>query len=112
MTTIIPRPERGEGSSGYLRTLKICAAVPVVDELHNLRAQSFRHGSRVLVEDETLVFNAQAVVLVILDGERTVRIRKVVGSIPIRSTILKKNHRQFGGDFSFDDNNTTDRKRI
>ena len=44
--------------------------------------------------------------------ERTVRIRKVVGSIPIRSTILKKNHRQFGGDFSFDDNNTTDRKRI
>ena len=31
--------------------------------------------------------------------ERTVRIRKVVGSIPIRSTIFKKNHRQFGGDF-------------
>ena len=45
-------------------------------------------------------------------GERTVRIRKVVGSIPIRSTIFKKNHRQFGGDFSFDHNNTTDREKI
>ena len=42
--------------------------------------------------------------------ERTVRIRKVVGSIPIRSTIFKKNHRQFGGDFSFDHNFTTDRE--
>jgi len=56
----------------YLRALKICAAVPIVDELHNLRVQSFRHGSRVLVEDETLVFNAQAVVLVILNGEADV----------------------------------------
>ena len=42
-------------------------------------------------------------------GERTVRIRKVVGSIPIRSTIFKENHRQFGGDFSFDHNFTTDK---
>ena len=41
--------------------------------------------------------------------ERTVRIRKVVGSIPIRSTIFKKNHRQIGGDFSFDHNFTTDK---
>ena len=41
--------------------------------------------------------------------ERTVRIRKVVGSIPIRSTIFKENHRQFGGDFSFDHNFTTDK---
>jgi len=56
----------------YLRTLKICAAVPVVDELHNLRVQSFRHGSSVLVEDKALIFNAQAVVLVILDGEADV----------------------------------------
>ena len=41
--------------------------------------------------------------------ERTVRIRKVVGSIPIRSTTFKENHRQFGGDFSFDHNFTTDK---
>ena len=41
--------------------------------------------------------------------ERTVRIRKVVGSIPITSTIFKENHRQFGGDFSFDHNFTTDK---
>ena len=56
----------------YLRTLKIRAAVPIVDELHNLRVQGFGHGSRVLVEDETLVFNTQAVVLVVLDGETDV----------------------------------------
>lgn len=30
----------------YLRTLKICAAVPVVDELHNLRVQGFGHLMR------------------------------------------------------------------
>ena len=41
-------------------------------------------------------------------GERTVRIRKVVGSIPIRSTILRKITAKFGGDFSFDHRNTTD----
>ena len=56
----------------YLRTLKIRAAVPVVDELHDLRVQSFRQGSRVFVEDKALIFNAQAVVLVILDGEADV----------------------------------------
>ena len=44
----------------YLRTLKICAAVPIVDELHNLRVQGFGHGSRVLVEDKALIFNVQA----------------------------------------------------
>ena len=41
--------------------------------------------------------------------ERTVRIRKVVGSIPIRSTILRKITAKFGGDFSFDHNFTTDK---
>ena len=56
----------------YLRTLKICAAVPVVDELHDLRVQSFGHGSRVLVENKALIFNAQTVVLVILNGEADV----------------------------------------
>ena len=56
----------------YLRTLKICAAVPVVDELHDLRVQSFGHGSRVLVENKALIFNAQTVVLVVLDGEADV----------------------------------------
>ena len=56
----------------YLRTLKIRAAVPVVDELRDLRVQSFRQGSRVFVEDKALIFNAQAVVLVILDGEADV----------------------------------------
>ena len=44
-------------------------------------------------------------------GERTVRIRKVVGSIPIGSTIFKKDHRQIGGDLSFDHNFTTDREK-
>ena len=56
----------------YLRTLKIRAAVPVVDELHDLRVQGFGHGSCVFVEDKALIFNAQAVVLVILDGEADV----------------------------------------
>ena len=56
----------------YLRTLKIRAAVPVVDELHDLRVQGFGHGSRVLVEDKALIFNAQAIVLVVLDGEADV----------------------------------------
>ena len=56
----------------YLRTLKIRAAVSVVDELRDLRVQGFGHGSRVLVEDKALIFNAQAVVLVILDGEADV----------------------------------------
>ena len=56
----------------YLRTLKIRAAVSVVDELRDLRVQGFRQGSRVFVEDKALIFNAQAVVLVILDGEADV----------------------------------------
>ena len=56
----------------YLRTLKISAAISVVDELRDLRVQSFGHGSRVFVEDKALIFNAQAVVLVILDGEADV----------------------------------------
>ena len=56
----------------YLRTLKICTAVPIVDELRDLRVQGFGHGSRIFVEDKALIFNAQAVVLVILDGEADV----------------------------------------
>ena len=56
----------------HLRTLKIRAAVPVVDELRDLRVQGFGHGSRIFVEDKALIFNAQAVVLVILDGEADV----------------------------------------
>ena len=53
----------------YLRTLKIRAAVPVVDELHDLRVQGFRHGGRIFVEDKTLVFDTQTVILVVLNGE-------------------------------------------
>ena len=56
----------------YLWTLKIRAAVPVVDELHNLCVQGFRHGSRVLMEDKALILDAQAVVLVVLNGEADV----------------------------------------
>lgn len=41
-------------------------------------------------------------------GERTVRIRKVVGSIPIRSTIHRKRRSENCGVFSFDHRNTTD----
>lgn len=48
----------------HLWTLKIRAAVPVVDELHDLCVQNFRHGSRILVENKVLILNAQAVVLV------------------------------------------------
>ena len=40
--------------------------------------------------------------------ERTVRIRKVVGSIPIRSTIHRKRRSENCGVFSFDHRNTTD----
>ena len=53
----------------HLRTLKICTAISVVDELHDLRVQSFRHGSCVLMEDKALIFNTQTVVLVVLNGE-------------------------------------------
>jgi len=53
----------------HLRTLKICTAKSVVDELHDLRVQSFRHGSCVLMEDKALIFNTQTVVLVVLNGE-------------------------------------------
>ena len=56
----------------HLRTLEVRAAISVVDELHDLRVQSFRHGSCVLMEDKALIFNAQAVVLVVLDGEADV----------------------------------------
>ena len=56
----------------YLRTLKIRAAVPVVDELHDLRVHGFGHGCRIFMENKALIFNAQAVVLVILDGEADV----------------------------------------
>lgn len=56
----------------YLWTLKIRAAVPVADELHNLCVQGFRHGSRVLMEDKALILDAQAVVLVVLNGEADV----------------------------------------
>ena len=56
----------------YLRTLKIRAAVPVVDELHDLRVHGFGHGCRIFMENTALIFNAQAVVLVILDGEADV----------------------------------------
>ena len=41
-------------------------------------------------------------------GERTVRIRKVVGSIPIRSTKMEIAAVKNCGDFSFDHRNTTD----
>ena len=57
----------------YLRTLKIRAAVPVVDELHDLRVQSFRHGSCILMEDKALIFNTQTVVLVVLNGDGVCR---------------------------------------
>ena len=43
-----------------------------IDELHDLRVQGFGHGSRVLVENKALIFNAQTVVLVILNGEADV----------------------------------------
>lgn len=43
-------------------------------------------------------------------GAHHIRIVGVVGSNPIRSTIFKKNHRQIGGDFSFEHNFTTDRE--
>ena len=42
-------------------------------------------------------------------GERTVRIRKVVGSIPIGSTKNGNRRGKNHGDFSFDHRNTTDR---
>ena len=45
----------------YLRTLKICAAVPIVDELHDLRVQGFGHGRRIFMESKALIFNAQAI---------------------------------------------------
>ena len=45
-------------------------------------------------------------------GAHYIRIVGVVGSNPIRSTIFKKNHRQIGGDFSFEHNFTTDREKI
>ncbi len=41
-------------------------------------------------------------------GERTVRIRKVVGSIPIRSTKAGNRRSENCGDFSFDHKNTTE----
>ena len=56
----------------YLRALKIRAAVPVVDELHDLCVQGFGHGRRVFMENKALIFNAQTVVLVILNGEADV----------------------------------------
>ena len=56
----------------YLRALKIRAAVPIVDELHDLRVQGFGHGRRVFMENKALIFNAQAIVLVVLDGEADV----------------------------------------
>jgi len=56
----------------HLRTLKICAAVSVVDELRNLRVQGFGHGGRVLVENKALILNAQTVILIVLDGEADV----------------------------------------
>ena len=56
----------------YLRTLEIRAAVSVVDKLHDLRVQGFGHGRRVFMENKALIFNAQAIVLVVLDGEADV----------------------------------------
>ena len=56
----------------YLRALEIRAAVSVVDELRDLRVQGFGHGCRVLVEGKALIFNAQTVVLVVLNGEADV----------------------------------------
>lgn len=51
----------------YLRTLKIRAAVPVVDELRDLCVQGFRHGGRIFVKDKALVFDTQTVILVVLN---------------------------------------------
>lgn len=56
----------------YLRALEIRAAVSVVDELRDLRVQGFGHGCRIFMENKALIFNAQAVVLVILNGEADV----------------------------------------
>ena len=56
----------------YLRTLKIRAAVPIVDELRDLRVQGFGHGRRIFMENKALIFNAQTVVLVVLNGEADV----------------------------------------
>ena len=56
----------------YLRTLEVCAAVPVVDELRDFRVQGFGHGSGILVENKALIFNAQTVVFVVLNREADV----------------------------------------
>ena len=56
----------------YLRTLKIRAAVPVVDELRDLCVQGFRHGGRIFVKDKALVFDTQTVILVVLNGKADV----------------------------------------
>ena len=56
----------------YLRTLEVRTAVPVVDELRDLRVHGFGHGCRIFMENKALIFNAQAVVLVVLDGEADV----------------------------------------
>ena len=56
----------------HLGPLKVGAAVPVVDELQNLGVNGLRHGGGVLMEDKALVFNAQTVVLAVLQREANI----------------------------------------
>ena len=56
----------------YLRTLEVRTAVPVVDELRDLRVHGFGHGGRIFVKDKALVFDTQTVILVVLNGKADV----------------------------------------
>ena len=51
----------------HLGAFKVRAAVTVVDELQDFSVQIFWHGRCILVENKELVFNAQTIVLVVLN---------------------------------------------
>lgn len=56
-------------------------AVLHIDELQDFSVQIFGHCRRILVENKELVFNAQTIILVVLNGQADVE-GDYIGSIP------------------------------
>ena len=57
----------------HLGTLKIGAAVAVVNELQHFGVEGFRQSCRIFIQNKALVLNAHAVVLVVLNGQPDIK---------------------------------------
>ena len=57
----------------HLGTLKIGAAVAVVNELQNFGVERFRHSCCIFIQNKALVLDTHAVILVVLNGQPDIK---------------------------------------